>query len=346
MKRWPAVAFGVALSCWWMPQLASAHEVGLSRGEYATVGDDVSLAIWFARSEVDQSLARRLAERVRVVATDTGRACSLQPNALATSDDGQGVLVRSAYTCPHGERGARVEADFFQLLPRGHRHVTRISDAVGVRELVLSEAQPTFEVGMVAAPVSKPAAAPALGDFVRLGFEHILGGYDHLLFLFGLVLARSRLAELLKVISAFTLAHSLTLGCAALGWWAPAPRLVEPAIALSIALVAWENLRRVEPRRRSLVTFGFGLVHGFGFAGALLELELPMERVPKALLGFNLGVELGQLLVAGLLALGLRALRRAWHPLTARSTELVLNGGILAAGLIWLVLRVRAGYLT
>ena len=137
------------------------------------------------------------------------------------------------------------------------------------------------------------------GLYVRLGFEHILpGGLDHILFVLALFLASTRLKPLLIQVSVFTLAHTITLGLAATGWITAPAAVVEPLIAASIAFVAFENLvaKDMTPWRPLLV-FGFGLFHGLGFASALLDLGMPDDQFLTALVGFNIGVELGQLTV-------------------------------------------------
>jgi len=140
--------------------------------------------------------------------------------------------------------------------------------------------------------------------YLRLGIEHILSGTDHLLFVSGLLLL-ARLRKLFFVITAFTLAHSLTLALTSLGWIALAPGPVELMIAVSILLLAVEAVRVLDgqpsftAQRPWLVSFGFGLLHGFGFAGALGDIGLPAGAELAALLYFNIGVELGQLLFIG-----------------------------------------------
>jgi hydrogenase/urease accessory protein HupE len=174
-----------------------------------------------------------------------------------------------------------------------------------------------------------------------MGIEHILTGYDHLVFILGLVLARARLRALLSVITAFTVAHSITLALAVLGVWAPSSRIVEPAIALSIAYVGVENFFVKDASKRWRITFPFGLIHGFGFAGALREIALPRSAVPAALVSFNLGVEAGQLAVLAVLLPLLFLLRgRTWfEPLGVR----LVSGAVAVAGGIWFVARVAAG---
>ena len=155
------------------------------------------------------------------------------------------------------------------------------------------------------------SALRAVGRFVVLGFEHILPrGLDHVLFVLGLFLLGSRLSALLFQVTAFTLAHSVTLALSLYGIVRLPSRVVEPLIALSIVLVAVDNLRSAELRRwRLAVVFGFGLVHGLGFAGALRNLGLPRSEFLQGLIGFNLGVELGQLAVIALAFLAVGWLR-------------------------------------
>jgi HupE / UreJ protein len=182
-----------------------------------------------------------------------------------------------------------------------------------------------------------------MGEIVRaytvLGVEHILSGYDHLLFVIGLLFLVGFRRQLVWTISAFTLAHSLTLASAALGWITLRSAPVEATIALSIVLVAYEalNQRQTLSRRLpALVAFGFGLVHGLGFAGVLQEIGLPQQHLLAALLAFNLGVEVGQLMVvgaAGLLVLVLR--KQAWAA-RLRVPVLYVIGSLAA---YWTLLR-------
>lgn len=148
--------------------------------------------------------------------------------------------------------------------------------------------------------------------YVPVGFDHILPlGLDHILFVLGLFFLSPRIRPLLWQISAFTLAHTVTLALGASGVVSVSPAIVEPLIAASIAYVAFENIRSpVMSRWRPLVIFGFGLLHGLGFASVLGEFGLPQDRFLSALIGFNIGVELGQLtVIAAMLALVWAALR-------------------------------------
>ncbi len=154
----------------------------------------------------------------------------------------------------------------------------------------------------------KPSKAKVAGSYLGLGVEHILGGFDHLLFVLGLLLIVRSTMLLIKTITAFTLAHSVTLAMAALGFVHVPQSPVEAVIALSILFLATELSKQhrgeigLTSKAPWLVAMSFGLLHGFGFAGALSEIGLPQTDIPLALLFFNVGVEIGQLMfVAGVL---------------------------------------------
>jgi hydrogenase/urease accessory protein HupE len=199
--------------------------------------------------------------------------------------------------------------------------------------------QPYIEI------VAKRSAWQVARDYTALGVDHILSGFDHLTFVLALLLIVSGARRLLITVTSFTLAHSITLGAATLGMmWVPGPPM-EATIALSILFLASE-LVKVNRGKTSLagqypwsVAFVFGLLHGFGFAGALSDVGLPENEVPLALLMFNVGVELGQLLFIAavlLLVFALRKLRAEW-PDWARQVPAYSIGGIAA---FWFIERV------
>ena len=169
--------------------------------------------------------------------------------------------------------------------------------------------------------------------YTVLGVEHILTGYDHLLFVIALLFLVGFNTRLVWTITAFTAAHSVTLALAALGLLTLRSAPVEATIALSIVLVAGEALHTRQTLARrwpALVAFLFGLVHGLGFAGALKEIGLPQNHLPVALLTFNVGVELGQLFVVGLAWLLYRALTRSPRFAVARGPALYAIGAVAA----------------
>ena len=195
-----------------------------------------------------------------------------------------------------------------------------------------------FPLGAGIAPMTR---AEVVRGYLRLGYSHILPkGTDHILFVCGIFLLAVRLRPVLLQVSAFTLAHTLTLALTVYGVVSLSPRLVEPLIALSIVYVAVENVLTpaLTPWRVALV-FGFGLLHGMGFAGVLSELGLPRSQFVPALLSFNAGVELGQLSVIALLALLLALPFRA-KPWYRRRVVVPGSLAIAAVGLVWFVERV------
>ncbi len=185
---------------------------------------------------------------------------------------------------------------------------------------------------------------PLAGRYLALGFTHILPhGLDHVLFVLGVFLLSRSLRSILLQVSAFTVAHSITLGLGMFGLVSVPPAVVEPLIALSIAYVALENLllTRVRSWRVALV-FGFGLLHGLGFAGALREAGLPPADLVTALLGFNLGVELGQLVVitGAFLAVAYCAVNPARY---RRLIVVPASAAIACFGVFWTLQRLHVG---
>ncbi len=217
--------------------------------------------------------------------------------------------------------------------------VERLDGTSQVERLALERPEFTVE--------APSGTAQIAWSYLVLGIEHILGGIDHLLFVLGLLLVVRTTRRLVTTITAFTLAHSLTLVAAGLGWvHVPGPP-VEAVIALSIVFVAAEAIRTamgrpgLAARAPWLVAFTFGLLHGFGFAGALSEVGLPEVAIPVALLTFNVGVELGQLLFVGAcLALTLAARRLSTSlPRIAQSVAPYFIGGLAS---FWFIERVTA----
>jgi hypothetical protein len=270
-----------------------------------------------------------------------GEACALKPGALqfdTHTDGGYAVLPFSA-EC--GAGALEIEYTLFADLDPTHR---------GLLKARLGNQNLTAVLGP-----DRPRLALAVGgvtplaqflDYAREGVWHIWIGFDHVLFLLSLllpaVLGAQRfppaLWEVVKVVTAFTVAHSITLALAALAVIELPSRLVESAIALSVVLAALNNLFPVVERGRWVAAFVFGLIHGFGFASVLADLGLPRDSLLLALVGFNVGVELGQLaIVAAFLPLAF-ALRSTWF-----YRRLVFAGGSAAIVLVaslWLVERV------
>ena len=176
--------------------------------------------------------------------------------------------------------------------------------------------------------------------FLPAGIRHIAIGPDHLLFLVGLLLLGGSMRQLVIIVTAFTVAHSLTLSLAALNIVSPPARLIEPAIALSIVYVGADNLLIKDGRDvRAWIAFAFGFIHGFGYAAVLREMDLPARALGWSLFAFNAGVEIGQLIVVAVVAAALAALRARSE---AAGRQLAFAGSIvvMAAGAFWFIQRV------
>ncbi len=253
------------------------------------------------------------------------------------------VELNATFQCAPGE--LRQRFSLLSVLPSNYKVVlgSYVQGEQGQR--FADASQPTLIVSEgVSEGVSGPgqperARASGLLDWVGLGLVHIFGGIDHLAFLLALLLVGGSFRRVLLLVTAFTLAHSLTLGATALGFILlddARTRWVEAAIAASIIWVALENLLLREHRHRALLTFLFGLVHGFGFASVLGSYGLG-DSVVTGLFGFNLGVELGQAAVVAVLLPLVRLVQR--RPEVHQKTVRALSLLILAAGGYWLMER-------
>jgi hydrogenase/urease accessory protein HupE len=294
------------------------------------LGADSEVAV--EKSQIDVPAVRDYLTK-KVTVENAGFACEPGGAELSTLDRSEGffAVVHITWACKRTVSDGKFRYDlFFDLDPR-HQGFARVGESQHIfratdRELVLSRPVTLWD---------------HLSDYLLLGVEHIFTGYDHLAFLFGLLLVAgwTRLSDGLRyvigVVTAFTVAHSITLVSAGLGWLRLPTTVVEPAIALSIAYVAVENLAVRQPRGRWLLTFAFGLVHGFGFASVLRDIGLPPRGLVLSLLSFNFGVELGQLVVVTLVAPLLWLLR-------TRQKQVRVGGSILLLALstLWFFERV------
>jgi hypothetical protein len=235
----------------------------------------------------------------RIAITADGQTCvpSLATVTPPTADRGTATVVVH-YACAVSPRELAVRDDLFDVLGKDHHTLASFERPGAAAEQVMFEPDRRTARVLLAADASQSAERPARSGglgFLLLGIEHILTGFDHLLFLLALLVKQQRIWPVVRIVTAFTVAHSVTLSLAALQLVAVSNRIVEPAIAASIVWVALENLLFAGTAwRRILVAFLFGLVHGLGFAGALGELGLSGMALVRALIGFNIGVELGQ----------------------------------------------------
>jgi hydrogenase/urease accessory protein HupE len=239
-----------------------------------------------------------------------------------------------------------MESLLIASLARGHRQFVSVQDAKGqvLVERLLSADDASFVMNVVsstAPQLPEDAKTSSFLSFLGLGVKHILTGYDHLLFLFALLVVSCNFVSSAKIITCFTLAHSLTLALATLDVAQIPSRVAEPLIAVTIVYVGIENvLRRDDPKGRWVLTFGFGLVHGFGFASVLRELGVASGQTGAVipLFSFNLGVELGQILIAAMVLPMIWKLRRQSIFLTRLAPACSVL--VAFAGAYWFVERV------
>jgi hypothetical protein len=299
---------------------ASAHAVGLSQSDFVLEPDStVRALIVFSKTDAmnlgrmdrnrdgivspeelasSEPVLRGEMERGVLVVSD-GKACASRLEGGGDVEDGFGVAL--SFACPTAPHVLGVELRFLRELSRGHRHMLRISAGSASVEKILSAEDRSFSLDVPPvdpADRARPVAlASTLLSALGMGVLHILTGWDHLLFLAALLFGARKWTSIVAAASAFTVAHSITLALSTLDVWTPNPRWIEPTIAASIAFVAFENAVSPRPASRWRAAFFFGLVHGFGFAGALRELGLDRGRRLPTLVGFNVGVEVAQIAV-------------------------------------------------
>jgi hypothetical protein len=324
-----------------------AHDPGLSSLDVDVIGNVVTTSLSIAGTDValiapGGEMAAR--SKLRALAHDAIRL-SLDGETLRAVDEDVtlehgAARVRLSFAIPASSRRANrltITSDVPKRVSRGHRELVVV--AVQGRETI----EKVFDAQSHSVAVDLGGGSPQAGrnawSFLTLGIRHILSGYDHLVFLAGLLLAACAVRELLVALTAFTAGHSVSLAMVVIaGVHAPAS-IVEPLIAASIAWIGLENLAGARRRARWFVVFGFGLIHGFGLAGALMDLGFGSSAadVAVALISFNAGVEVGQLAVAALMLplVWMMRSRPQWHAtlLPACSVLIAMAGGY------WLIER-------
>jgi hypothetical protein len=294
----------------------------------------------------DYALARLSLHKARA-------ACELEPRPISVVEHSDGPYARLPFTvlCARESLSLDLRYAFLFDLDAQHRAIVRIAENGQDRTLVLRADAPRTTVPLASAHAHE---APAI---IAEGVRHILGGLDHVLFLLALLLPvvlrrdvdeqsaraglKCALRDVFKVVTAFTVAHSLTLGLAALGIATVPASIIEPAIAASVALAALDNLRPMFGNDRWSVAFALGLLHGFGFSSALADIGMSADGLLQTLFAFNLGVELGQLAIVILFVPIAFLLRRAWFYEFA-----VVRCGSLAIAVLsvaWFVERMGEG---
>jgi hypothetical protein len=200
------------------------------------------------------------------------------------------LRMQILYVFAQDVREIEIASTMGQIMPADHNHLMSVRLNGTLHEAILNAGSPSAKFTGVQATNWQ-----TLWRFTRLGVEHIFTGYDHLAFLLGLLVATTTMGSLVKVITSFTLAHSITLALATFNLVNLPSRLTESLIAVSIGYIAAENLLNFRAMKRYYVTFFFGLVHGFGFSTVLRDMELPRSSLALSLFSFNFGVELGQI---------------------------------------------------
>jgi hypothetical protein len=245
--------------------------------------------------------------------------------------------IRFSYTIPDVTAGSlSVRTDLFTYDKQHQTFVNVYQDGKLRQQWIFAHGAPerTYYFG------TAQGVFEVIKTFVPAGVHHILIGPDHILFLCGLLLMGGSLGRLFKIVTCFTLGHSLTLSLASLGIFAPPPSITEPAIALTIVVVGADNLMRGGGKDlRAFAALLFGLIHGFGFASVLKEFGLPREALAWSLFSFNVGVEIGQLIIVGIVATTLEFVRRQ-NPVIGRRVAVAGSYVVIAAGAFWFVQRV------
>ena len=356
MCGWLAALFISAAS------LAHAHDPGLSTAALKIFPDRLEAEVIFARADIEALAQLDNDHDGQVSPEEWDRARpqleTLSREALKILINGDSVsLIQPGFHLDqnnnfqisgifpsHGAKALTIESPLINQLARGHRQFLSLYDERGAPlvEELLSANHNVVELSLPNRPVEEleRGKATTFPQFFFMGIEHILTGYDHLLFLFGLLVAISQLRATLWVITCFTLAHSATLGLAAFDLVRISGRIVEPLIALTIIYVGAENLLSTgTPTGRWRLALIFGLVHGLGFATALKEKLGGMlgAEIAVPLVSFNLGVEAGQLAVAALLLPVIWWLR-AKPTFMPRSLP-VCSALVVLAGAWWLLER-------
>ena len=332
------------VACFGLMGTASAHDPGLSSVAMKLNGSRLEAVATFARKDIEALLESPEAQATEP-GPERGRLQELARGILAVENAGR--RLEPADTRARFDDASRpldLRSCLLPRLPLGHRQFLSVTDESGETVLERLLGKGAEAATLLRQPGWQPKAArdrTSVVGFLALGMKHILTGYDHLLFLLALLVVTRHFVSSLKIITGFTIAHSITLAMATFNVVVLPSRVVEPLIAGSIIYVSVENLvRRGKPTGRWLLTFGFGLIHGLGFASVLREMGVGDRAggVLMPLFSFNLGVELGQLMVAAVVLELLWKLRR--KPLFAARLAAACSAAVAGLGSYWLVERV------
>jgi hydrogenase/urease accessory protein HupE len=278
-------------------------------------------------------IAGLIARRLQIAAN--GRALESNWTDVEVLVERQSLRIHARYALGRPAGIVAVRGTMFPYDP-AHQTFINVYEGTGLTQAVIDQRRTTFEYYAG----TRQGVLAVIEKFIPAGIQHILIGPDHILFLVGLLLLGGSIRRLALIVTGFTVAHSLTLSLAALNIFSPPARIIEPAIALSIVYVGADNLLMRQGRDlRVWIAFGFGVIHGFGFANVLREMDLPARALGWSLFSFNVGVEMGQLLVVAVVAAALAALR-AQSETAGRRLAFAGSVAVIAVGAFWFVERV------
>jgi hydrogenase/urease accessory protein HupE len=347
-------------------QIAIAHPPGLSSTDIIVKPDNLDVKVTFAVQDIEAFVTMDTDGDAEVTATELDAAkpgiANYVANELKIMVDGKEAKASQGSRVNFDNQNNAVielvmpgatansigiESKLLSKLPQGHKEYVTVKDIVGheLGKKMLTQKDNILELSITANAPQTAAESHSTStfiDFLKLGIEHILTGYDHLLFLFSLLVITHSFWPAIKIITFFTIAHSITLALAGMNIVNIPSSIVEPLIAATIVYVGLENIVRgnkVTTQQRCILTFFFGLIHGFGFASVLREMGIASIEtgILVPLFSFNLGVELGQITVAAIV------LPLIWwlHGKAQVSKYLVPVGSVLTclAGGYWLLER-------
>ena len=333
---------------------AEAHRSGVSTVRIDVVGEEVTTELAVKGIDLDAAIGAAIVDREtdtvrpRALAALADRAVAhLVANAYVAHADGErceaapeapiadadGVLLAVVWRCEPGRGILYRNRLFLEGETLALQNVLALQGDEASQDVLTAE-HDTFVLGE-----PPPGALAVIGRYTRSGVAHIAIGYDHIAFIVALLLWARRFWPVAKVVTAFTVAHSITLALAALDIVALPGSLVEPLIAASIVWVAVENFIWRDVARRWKIAFALGLVHGFGFAGVLREFGLPSDALALALAFFNVGVEIGQIVIVAVAVPALALLDRLTGGERDRRIVFAASAAIAALGVWWLVAR-------
>ena len=357
LPKWAKFVCLTLLACPGFVGTMSAHDPGLSSVAVKFNGNRLDATATFARKDVEGLLEStaalatgpgveraRLQELARGIVAVENAGRRLEPTEATSRFDDQGNVEFRFSFVADASGTLELRSCVLSRLPFGHRQFLSVTDATGekvIERLLGKGAEAATILRRNESHSASEADRTSAAGFLALGMKHILTGYDHLLFLLALLVVTRSFVSSVKIITCFTIAHSITLAMATFNMAVLPSRFVEPLIAGPIIYVSIENLiRRGEPKGRGLLTFGFGLVHGLGFASVLREMGVGDRPggVLMPLFSFNLGVEFGQLMVAAVVLSVLWKLRS--KPLFTARLAPACSAAVAGLGTYWFFERV------